>query len=80
MSKPKYDSTVARIAGNLLSGRRPNWEYNPDIGAVEVSLASEDWLAAQWAVAMAREIVAEVERTEPRRESQAALHPPQEAK
>lgn len=48
-----YDSTVARIAGNLLSGMRP-WDQ---------------WAmgeAARWAVGIAREIVAETERTEPR--------------
>jgi len=52
--KKKYDSTVARIAGNLLSGF-PFDEYSLDDG---LRLVSE-------AVAMARAIVAETERTEP---------------
>jgi hypothetical protein len=47
----KYDGTVARIAGNLLSGMEPCSETNREI-------------LAQWAVAMARAIVVEVERTE----------------
>lgn len=47
----KYDSTVARIAGNILSG---NWPQS--------ILTNED--AVEWAVQMARAIVAEVERTE----------------
>lgn len=52
----KYDSTVARIAGNILSG----------------SMLSEDAehrvQMAKRAVMLAREIVAEVERTEPKAE------------
>jgi hypothetical protein len=50
----KYDSTVARIAGNLLSGF-PFDEYNSDD---TIRLARE-------AVALARAIVAETERTQP---------------
>lgn len=55
-TKRKYDSTVARIAGNILSGR-----YVSNDGR----LTDHDRYAIQWAVAMARAIVAEVERTEP---------------
>jgi hypothetical protein len=51
MSKRKYDSTIARIAGNILSGFIPIGEYQMK-------------LKAQQAVALARAIVAEVERTE----------------
>lgn len=54
--KKRYDATVARIAGNLLSGREP--------GTTE-DLSYQDEQAVLWAVAMARAIVAEVERTEP---------------
>lgn len=49
--KRKYDSTVARIAGNIMSGRTP--------------LGLGDGSAVIWAVRLARAIVAEVERTEP---------------
>ncbi len=56
MEKRKYDSTVARIAGNLLSGIRPG-DFAGD--------AFADIEAVKFAVAMARAIVAEVQRTEP---------------
>jgi hypothetical protein len=46
-------STIARIAGNLLSGRTPSLSMSSDKKAVK------------WAVQMAREIAAEVERTTP---------------
>lgn len=60
--KRKYDSTVARIAGNLLSGRKPCVD-----GIVRDGVIScRDIDAAEWAVALAREIVAQVERTEPK--------------
>lgn len=52
--KKKYDSTVARIAGNLLSGvmaAHPEWGGVPP-----------DYVAA--AVTSARAIVEEVQRTE----------------
>lgn len=51
----KYDSTVARIAGNLLSGRCPSGDGQ---------LSNTDEYAVIWAVGMARAIVAEVRRTE----------------
>lgn len=52
--KRKYDSTVARIAGNLLSGTPSVWRHR---GAIRGN-------GIRAAVAAAREIVAEVERTE----------------
>ncbi len=57
MATKKYDSTVARIAGNLLSGAfcRSNWPQTRE--ALE--------LVAEQAVRVARAIVAEVSRTEP---------------
>lgn len=51
--KRKYDSTIARIAGNLLSG---SWPEGAD--------RREE--LARLAVMMARAVVAEVERTEPK--------------
>ena len=57
--KRKYDSTVARIAGNILSGFRPDYTLDRD------DKVEQQRVMAQWAVAMARAIVAEVERTEP---------------
>ncbi len=56
MNAKKYDSTVARIAGNILSGYVPLL----DDGNVDRRLE-----VIRTAVAMARAIVAEVERTEP---------------
>ena len=57
MAERKYDSTVARIAGNLLSGMgRPTWDGE---------LTDNDEENARWAVGMARAIVAETKRTEP---------------
>jgi hypothetical protein len=54
MAERKYDSTVARIAGNLLSGAAADWL--PD--------NTRGWTVRQ-AVATARAIVAETKRTEP---------------
>ena len=52
MSKPKYDSTVARVAGNIFSGRDLE-NANPEM----------DLEVVKWAVKMARAIVAETIRT-----------------
>lgn len=52
--KKKYDSTVARIAGNIMSG----YEW------YDLTPRERDEFAAE-AVAMARAIVAETQRTEP---------------
>lgn len=56
MEKRKYDSTVARIAGNIAAGMDP--------------LNTRDELIVEVAVRLARAIVAEVERTEPPKPSQ----------
>lgn len=55
--KRKYDSTIARIAGNLLSGVMAN------VSVSQWNDLSEG--AIESAVRSARAIVAEVERTEP---------------
>jgi hypothetical protein len=52
----KYDSTVARIAGNIFSGVALHL-WNQD--------AEADVRASKWAVSVARMIVEETERTEP---------------
>jgi hypothetical protein len=57
--KRKYDSTVARIAGNLLSGVMANTG-----GVAQWSDVSDNAIEA--AVVAARAIVAEVERTQPK--------------
>jgi len=54
MSKPKYDSTVARIAGNLLSSDVEDWLPGGDRRADAVEAA----------VATARAIVEETKRTQ----------------
>lgn len=58
-TKRKYDATVARIAGNLLSGIL--------VQRVTPNELSANWAekAAELSVALARKIVAEVERTQP---------------
>jgi hypothetical protein len=65
----KYDSTVARIAGNVAAGL----VGKPDRRCSELAESSEE--VAEWAhsivllsVGIARAIVAEVERTEPKQE------------
>jgi hypothetical protein len=60
MSERKYDSTVARIAGNLLSGIRL-WTAE---GKPLLSDRDRRMLAGE-AVALARSIVDETKRTEP---------------
>ncbi len=50
------ESTIARIAGNILSGLK----------APDMSTPSQRQYAAQLAVTMARAIAAEVERTAPK--------------
>ena len=56
MSKQRdYDSTVARIAGNILSGHVPG-NMNKEQHFIDT---------AYYAVKLARAIVAEVKRTEP---------------
>jgi hypothetical protein len=46
-----YDSTVARIAGNILSGFQPDGLH-------------DEGRKIRWAVSVARAIIAEVKRTE----------------
>jgi hypothetical protein len=60
-TKRKYDSTVARIAGNLLSGvfRQSDW---PQTTERRKEIAAD-------AVKVARAIVEEVQRTEPEAKS-----------
>lgn len=55
--KRKYDSTVARVAGNILAGMFNHPEFNP--------YSSPQFMALK-AVEFARAVVAEVERTEPK--------------
>lgn len=56
--KRKYDSTIARIAGNIAAGIVDGYAWN------QINI---DTIAAN-VVALARAIVAEIERTEPRAE------------
>jgi hypothetical protein len=56
MGKPKYDTTVARIAGNIFSGLTDR----------AVTMSDENQRkAVVWSVRQARAIVAEIQRTEP---------------
>lgn len=58
--KPTYDTTVARIAGDIASGVRLTITRQPsDAGRSDLDLAAE------MSVKLARAIVAEVKRTEP---------------
>ena len=59
MEKRKYDSTVARIAGNIAAG------LTSDLSRKELDEnGPHDWVVLR-SVSLARAIVAEVERTEP---------------
>jgi hypothetical protein len=59
MSTPKrdYDSTVARIAGNIAATAALRWS--------DSGLPNAEQSAAAWCVKLARLIVAETRRTEP---------------
>ena len=61
--KKKYDSTVARIAGNILSGVYDYAELHTLGQGVEPH-GTDSHTVAAGAVVLARAIVAEVERTE----------------
>ena len=61
MKARDYDSTVARIAGNILSGI-------PLLAVCTESEREEEQILVERAVARARAIVAEVKRTEPDQE------------
>lgn len=56
MSKPKYDSSVARMAGNIAAGMMNDHTQVTDNLVLRVAVDS---------VRLARAIVAEVQRTEP---------------
>lgn len=60
--KRKYDSTVARIAGNIASGCVSALSIHD--GGMHIS-DEQSREIARFTVGLAREIVAEVERTEP---------------
>jgi hypothetical protein len=66
MNKQKgYDSTVARIAGNIMSGAF-TVPYLASIGRHGLDqIHTDNSDACRGAVAIAREIVAETKRTEP---------------
>lgn len=64
MNKRDYDSTVARIAGNIMSAYEC-YDLTP----------AERQQAAEAVVAMARAIVAETKRTEPTGDPGAASSP-----
>lgn len=53
MPKPDYDTTLARIAGNIAAGLVMHQEFGPCQDTVER------------AVELARAVVAEIKRTEP---------------
>lgn len=67
-AKKKYDSTVARIAGNLLSGVYDYAQLHT-LGQGVEPYGTNSKTAAAGAVRLARAIVAEVERTEPTEKS-----------
>lgn len=68
--KRKYDSTVARIAGNIASGlaSKPDLKGGGTFGAEGVA----EWMQSivLLSVGLARAIVAETQRTEPTSPSQ----------
>lgn len=63
MSKREYDSTVARIAGNILSGM---FDCDDTRNYTDAGLLPSQIQAVGFAVAMARLVVAETKQTEPR--------------
>jgi hypothetical protein len=63
--RPDYDTTLARIAGNI-AGRM--WRVPKPAGQIGASLKRTPSEIARESVAIARAIVAEVKRTEPREE------------
>jgi hypothetical protein len=65
-SKREYDSTVARIAGNILSGVLNNVTL---ASAAKDGVRSELNYIVLGAVEVARLVVAETKRTEPKSES-----------
>jgi len=72
----KYDSTVARIAGNLLSGAFDAPDYQRIGYDGEVISEGHDRVV-RGAVIIARAIVAEVQRTEPQGDPAAPANRPE---
>lgn len=71
MEKRKYDSTVARIAGNILGHLLAHQQGNRADNGKPFTFTHKPELAdVTIAVSAARAIVAEVERTEPKAEAQ----------
>jgi hypothetical protein len=68
MSKRDYDSTVARIAGNIASGLAS--KHDPKGAGVFGSDGIKEWLEAitMLSVGLARGIVEETRRTEAKRD------------
>jgi hypothetical protein len=65
MAEKNYDSTIMRIAGNLLSGSRPEIAEYIVLDPGDEMLSERELRRVQWAVAMGREIVAETLRSAP---------------
>jgi hypothetical protein len=63
MPKPDYDTTLARIAGNIAGHM---WSVPTPAGQIGASLKRTPLEVGRESVAIARAIVAEVKRTEPR--------------
>lgn len=68
MSKPDYDTTIARVAGNILSGTTLQYLVN------DYEREEAKRLAVVFAVEMARAVIAEVKRTGPLAAPQVATH------
>lgn len=69
----KYDSTVARIAGNIASGMMSGWVPNRVLGhagPLDPEAVDRMQRIVTHAVAMARAIVAEVQRPAPEQEQE----------
>ena len=66
MPKPDYDTTLARIAGNIAGHM---WSVPKPAGRTGASLRRTPLEIARESVVLARIIVAEIKRTEPREES-----------
>lgn len=62
MSKPDYNTSLARMAGNIAAGLAPGLP-NPDCSPS--SFAESVERISKSSVALARAIVAEIKRTEP---------------
>ncbi len=65
MLQRKYDSTVARIAGNIASGLVAKQDYRCSEMSTAEGVTKWAQSVVLMSVGLARAIVAEVERTEP---------------